>query len=82
MDKFEYDPPHEHSVPDDLSREGQQIVAGAEQMLRGLDEPPVVNNQSSIRKIGLKVLEVMSNYQMFYSPGMNELNYRRRHNRI
>ena len=34
MDNYEYDPPYEHNIPVDLSEEGQQIVAGAEQMLR------------------------------------------------
>ncbi|MEI6480936.1 MAG: hypothetical protein WCO19_01385 [Candidatus Saccharibacteria bacterium] len=82
MDNYEYDPPYEHNIPFDLSKEGQQIVAGAEQMLRELDQSVDSTKQSVLRKIGSKVLDFVSNSNLFYGPDIKEANYRRRPGRI
>ncbi|MCX6727328.1 MAG: hypothetical protein NTX11_00750 [Candidatus Saccharibacteria bacterium] len=81
MDNYEYDPPYEHNIPVDLSEEGQQIVAGAEQMLRDLEQPDITSLHV-LRKIGSKVLDFVSNSNLFYGPDIKEANYRRRPGRI
>ena len=51
-------------------------------MLRELDQSVDSTKQSVLRKIGSKVLDFVSNSNLFYGPDIKEANYRRRPGRI